>query len=358
MPELRRDPIVGRWVIISTERGKRPSDFGPTVSQKRSGFCPFCPGHEDKTPPEVYAIRTPGTQPDTPGWQVRVVSNKFPALQIEGELNRKAEGIYDKMNGIGAHEVIIESTDHDVELADLSPGEVARVFAACRERFLDLANDHRFRYIQLFKNHGEAAGASLEHSHLQLIATPIVPRRTVELLNGCLQHFQLKERCIVCDIIDQELTSERRVVTENQDFLVFEPFAARFPFETWVLPKFHQPSFESMTAAQIENFGAILREALQRINGTLNRPPYNFVLHTSPLNEWKEAHHFHWYVEIMPKLTKVAGFEWGTGFYINPTPPEEAADHLRNAALPPTVHEGTPSGGDSHSVGTGAHAAE
>lgn len=344
MPELRRDPIVGRWVIISTERGKRPSDFGPTQAMKRSGFCPFCPGNEEKTPPEVWALRDPESTPDTSGWSVRVVSNKFPALQIEGELNRRGEGIYDKMNGIGAHEVIIETTDHEAEFADLSAEQVARVFRACRERFVDLSKDKRFRYIQLFKNHGEAAGASLEHSHLQLIATPIVPRRMVELLNGCLQHFQLKERCIVCDIIDQERSSEQRVVTENDDFLAFEPFAARFPFETWVLPKFHQTSFEAMSEGQIEGFAALLRETLQRINATLNRPPYNFVLHTSPLNEWKEAHHFHWYVEIMPKLTKVAGFEWGTGFYINPTPPEEAAQHLRSAELPSPNGGSAPSG--------------
>ncbi len=343
MPELRRDPIVGRWVIISTERGKRPSDFGPTFQPKKSGFCPFCPGNEEKTPPEVYSIRQNGSLPNTPGWDVRVVSNKFPALQIEGELSRKAEGIYDKMSGIGAHEVIIETTEHELDLADLPTAQVATVIRACRERVKDLAKDRRFRYIQLFKNHGEAAGASLEHSHMQLIATPIVPRRTVELLNGFLQHFQLKERCILCDIVDQEMMTGRRVVSENHDFISFEPFAARFPFETWVLPKNHQASFEEMTDEAIDNFALSLQDTLQRINVTLNRPPFNFVLHTSPLNEWKEEHHFHWYVEIMPKLTKVAGFEWGTGFYINPTPPEEAAEHLRAAGaflIPPSAQNG------------------
>ncbi len=333
MPELRRDPIVGRWVIISTERGKRPSDFGSIQVSRKSGFCPFCPGNEEKTPPEVYALRPTGSAADTPGWSVRVVSNKFPALQIEGELHRRAEGIYDKMNGIGAHEVIIETTDHDSELADLPAEQVVRVMRACRQRIGDLSRDKRFRYIQIFKNHGEAAGASLEHSHMQLIATPIVPRRMVELMNGCAQHFQLKERCIVCDIVDQEIALGARIVSENESFVSFEPFAARFPFETWVLPKYHQTSFELMSDAEIERFAMLLRETLQRINATLNRPPFNFVLHTSPLNEWKEHQHFHWFVEIMPKLTKVAGFEWGTGFYINPTPPEEAALHLRSAQL-------------------------
>jgi len=175
MPELRKDPIVGRWVIISTERGRRPSDFGRTVAPKHAGFCPFCMGNELKTPPEVFAVRENGTLPDSPGWRVRVVSNKFPALQIEGDLNRKAEGIYDKMNGIGAHEVIIETPDHTASLSDLPSSHISAVLEAWRQRMVDLEKDTRFEYVSVFKNHGEAAGASLEHPHSQLIATPVVP---------------------------------------------------------------------------------------------------------------------------------------------------------------------------------------
>jgi len=345
MPELRKDPVVGRWVIISTERGKRPSDFGRFETPRREGFCPFCPGNESKTPPEVYADRDPGTPRDGPGWHVRVVSNKFPALQIEGELRRRGEGMYDKMNGVGAHEVIVETTQHELETSELPIEQLERVILALRERMSDLAKDKRFRYIQVFKNHGEAAGASLEHGHTQLIATPIIPRRVVEEIHGCTQHFEQKERCIFCDIVDQEMDTSTRIVCQNEDFIVLEPFAARFPFETWVLPRLHEPFFEMMPRSSVHTLALIFREMLVRMNIALNRPPYNYVLHTAPSNDWEQPHHYHWHIELMPKLTKVAGFEWGTGFYINPTPPEEAAAYLREVVLPPAPIQ-TPGGQD------------
>lgn len=335
MPELRRDPVVGRWVIISTERGKRPSDFEQPAQTPRTGFCPFCPGHEEKTPPEVYAVRDEGLAPNGAGWRVRVVSNKFPALQIEGDLQRRAEGIYDKMNGIGAHEVIIESPEHDRELSQNSIEQINMILCAYRARIVDLARDKRFRYIQLFKNHGEAAGASLEHSHTQLVATPIVPRRILEELEGCKQHFEMKERCIFCDIIAQELTVGKRVVAENADYISIAPFAPRFPFETWILPKMHQAHFEQSFQGNFYSLARIMKENLMRMNGALGNPPYNFVLHTSPCNDWRGPKHHHWHFEIMPKLTRIAGFEWGTGFYINPTPPEDSAAYLRDIQIPP-----------------------
>jgi UDPglucose--hexose-1-phosphate uridylyltransferase len=331
MPELRKDPVIGRWVIISTDRASRPTDFEHPPEKAVGGFCPFCPEHEGKTPPEVFAIRENGSEPDGPGWSVRVVPNKFPALQVEGELDRRAEGIYDKMNGIGAHEVIIESPEHEIELSRHSVEQIRLVLIAYRARMLDLAQDTRFRYIQLFKNHGQAAGASLEHSHTQLVATPIVPRRILEELKGCRQHYELKERCIFCDIVDQETALGTRVVTENAEYLSIAPFAPRFPFETWLLPKSHGTSFEHIADAELGSLAAILKETLMRINRVLDDPPYNFVIHTSPCNDWRGPKHYHWHVEIMPKLTSVAGFEWGTGLYINPTPPEEAAAYLRDA---------------------------
>ncbi|MBD3336999.1 MAG: galactose-1-phosphate uridylyltransferase [Candidatus Eisenbacteria bacterium] len=333
MPELRKDPVVGRWVIISTERGKRPSDFGRVLVTREAGFCPFCEGHEDKTPPEVYVERSPGTLPNTPGWLVRVVSNKFPALEIEGELAREGEGLYDKMSGVGAHEVIIESPRHNIELSQLPLDQVARVIRAIRARVLDLANDKRFRYIQVFKNHGDAAGASLEHPHCQLVATPIVPRRALDELDGCTQHFEMKERCIYCDVIHQEQSFRKRIIAESDRYIALAPFASRFPFETWVLPKTHAIYFEQGDGPDDLALAAMLKEVLTRLNVTLNLPPYNFVIHSGPVNEWRGPLHYHWHIEIMPKLTKVAGFEWGTGFYINPTPPEDAAAYLREVKL-------------------------
>ena len=328
MPELRKDPIHGRWVIISTERSRRPSDFMPEERKPVGGFCPLCEGNEDRTPPEIIAYRENGTPPNTPGWTLRVVPNKFPALRIEGDLNREGEGIYDKMNGIGAHEVVIETPRHSETLATMPLKGVEKVLTAYRDRIVDLRNDQRLRYVLVFKNHGVAAGASLEHSHSQLIALPIVPRRVAEEIEGAKNYFNYKDRCVFCDIIRQELQQKKRVILENKAFLSVAPFASRFPFETWILPKTHYPCYEKMEFALYGQVAQILSETLKRMNRVLNDPPYNYVLHTSSFSGL-ESEHYHWHVEIMPKLTKVAGFEWGTGFYINPTPPEEAAEYLR-----------------------------
>ena len=330
MPELRRDPIHGRWVIISTERGRRPSDFVTEERRPIGGFCPLCEGNEDKTPPEIIAFRENGTPPNTPGWTLRVVPNKFPALRIEGELNREGEGIYDKMNGIGAHEVVIETPLHYETIATLPLKAVKDVLWAYRERMTDLRRDQRFRYVLVFKNHGVAAGASLEHSHSQIIALPIVPRRVAEEMEGAQNYFHYKERCVFCDIIRQELQQKNRLIIENQAFLSIAPFASRFPFETWILPKTHYPVFEHMESPLYEQAAQILSETLHRLRQVLNDPPYNHIIHTSSFSDL-ENDQYHWHFEIMPKLTKLAGFEWGTGFYINPTPPEEAAQYLREA---------------------------
>jgi len=331
-PQLRKDPIIGRWVIISTDRGKRPSDWAVEQEKKMGGFCPFCPGNEDKTPPEVYAIRNFGTNPNTPGWKVRVVSNKFPALQIEGDLNRRGEGIFDMMNGIGAHEVIIETPDHLLNLADLTVDQIRDIFWAIRDRICDLKKDKRFQYILAFKNHGRAAGASLEHSHTQLIATPIIPKRVHEELLGVQKYYEYKERCIFCDIIRQELQVDRRIVLANKYFVAIEPFAARFPFETWLLPVNHFSRYEEISYEDTFEFAKMIKEILQRLNKTLSSPPYNFIIHTTPQQE-HEFYEYHWHIEVIPKLTKVAGFEWGSGFYINPTPPEDAARALKEINL-------------------------
>lgn len=330
MPELRRDPIHGGWVIISTERSRRPSDFAPEERKTVGGFCPLCEGNEDRTPPEVFAFRENGTPPDSPGWSLRVVPNKFPALRIEGELNREGEGMYDKMNGIGAHEVVIETPRHFETLATLPLKAVEHVLLAYRERIIDLRRDHRLRYVMVFKNYGVAAGASLEHSHSQIIALPIVPTRVREEIEGAKTYFEYKDRCVYCDILRQELRDRRRVVYENQGFVSLTPFASRFPFETWILPKLHQPSFELMDFSQFPLAAEALSDILQRLKEVLEDPPYNYILHTSSSPE-EDRDHYHWHFEIMPKLTKVAGFEWGTGFYINPTPPEDAAEYLREA---------------------------
>jgi len=333
LPELRKDIITGRWVIISTDRAHRPTDFlRQSVEIRGVANCPFCPGGEGKTPPEVLAYGRNGAPPNTSGWSVRVVPNRFPALGIEGTLDRQGEGIFDKMNGIGAHEVIIETPNHQQTLAGMDEHSVEEVLWAYRDRILDLKRDRRFRYILIFKNHGEAAGATIEHTHSQLIALPIVPKRVREEVDNSKKYYGEKERCIFCDILRQERDSGVRVIAENEDCISFSPYAPRFPFETWVLPKRHGSAFEDATPAIYQSCAALLRDVLRRLDVALERPAYNYVIHTSPVGE-ETNEHYHWHIEMMPRLTKVAGFEWGTDFYLNPTPPEEAARFLREAAV-------------------------
>ena len=319
-------------MIISNDRAKRPTDFVREPVKRKGAFCPFCPGNEDKTPAEVLAYRPNGVGPDNSGWTVRVVPNKFPALGIEGSLSRQAEGMFDKMNGIGAHEVIVETPEHDLTLADLPEKRIEDVLWAFRDRILDLKKDKRFKYILIFKNHGTAAGATLEHSHGQLIALPIVPKHVLEEMEGAKQYYIYKERCVFCDIVRQEIEAEVRVVDDNAHFLTVEPYAPRFPFETWILPKRHESAFEESSSQVYESLAKSLKNLLTRADQVLDMPAYNLVIHTSPVQEGP-LDYYHWHIEFMPRLTKTAGFEWGTGFYQNPTPPEEAAKYLREVKI-------------------------
>ncbi|MFZ5908029.1 MAG: galactose-1-phosphate uridylyltransferase [Nitrospirota bacterium] len=331
MSELRRDPISGRWVIISVERGKRPTDFVSPSQRKRGGFCPFCPGNEYTTPSEIIAFRQEETKPNTPGWTLRVMPNKFPALQIFGELRKTGVGMFDKMNGIGAHEVIVETPDHMLSLATMPLKAVEDALWAYSHRLADLRKDRRIKYVLIFKNEGDAAGASLEHSHTQLIALPIVPKLVLEETDLSKRYYDLKERCIFCDVINQELESRIRVVYENERYAALAPFAPRAPFETWILPKKHESVF-SPPDNSFALLADILQTVLKQIDRILDVPPYNFVLHTSPFSD-EINDYYHWHIEIVPKLTKIAGFEWGSGFYINPTPPEESAKFMREAKI-------------------------
>ncbi|MBI3592799.1 MAG: galactose-1-phosphate uridylyltransferase [Nitrospirae bacterium] len=332
MPELRKDPISGRWVIISIERGKRPSDFiSPSQKRRAGGFCPFCPGNEHTAPPEIIAFRPASTPPNSPGWTLRVVPNKFPALQIQGDLAKRGEGVFDRMNGVGAHEVIIETSDHQLSLATMPLKAVEDVLWAYYFRLNDLKKDMRLKYVLFFKNEGEVAGASLEHTHSQLIALPIVPKTVKEEMESAKKYYDNKERCIFCDIINQELSSDIRVIYENDNYVSISPFAPREPFETWILPKRHESNFHSPDKS-FSSLAEILQRTLKQLDKVLDTPPYNFIIHTSPFKE-EDNDYYHWHIEIVPKLTKRAGFEWGSGFYINPTPPEEATKFMREAKI-------------------------
>ncbi|MFC1512628.1 galactose-1-phosphate uridylyltransferase [bacterium] len=329
MPELRKDPVMGRWVIISTARGQRPFQYTKHKDISDEKTCPFCYGNEHMTPPEIAAYRKHGSEKNTKGWTVRVVPNRFPALQIEGELNKTGEGMYDKMNGIGAHEVIIETPQHNKDMGDLDNKSVQQILGMYKDRILDLKKDDRFEYVLIFKNKGFSAGASLSHIHSQLIALPIVPKRVNEELVGAKKYFDYKERCVFCDMINEERNFYKRVIVENDTFIAFCPFASRFPFEVWILPKEHVQYFYKITDKQSSDCADILRVVMYKIDKVLAVPPYNYIVHDSPFR-MDVSPYYHWHIEIIPKLTKVAGFEWGSGFYINPTHPEEAAAFLRD----------------------------
>jgi UDPglucose--hexose-1-phosphate uridylyltransferase len=328
MPELRKDPIVGRWVIIAPERAKRPIALKNEPMPAGATHCPFCEGGETSTPREILAYRDRASKANEKGWRVRVVPNQFPALQIEGELNKRGEGIYDKMNGIGAHEVIVECPFHEVSMANLPEANIREILWVYRDRLVDLKKDKRLVYGMIFKNVGLAAGASLEHSHSQLIVTPIVPVNVWEEMNGSLEFFDYRGRCIFCDMIYQELSAEKRIVVDTPNFICFAPFASRFPFEVWIVPKNHNSHYENIQKNELDELGTVLKTILMKLEIALDKPSYNYIIHTSPFDS-QSLPHYHWHMEIIPRMTRVAGFEWGTGFYINPVPPEDAAAYLR-----------------------------
>ena len=343
MPELRRGATNHRWVIVAPERDQRPSDFeqrGTELADQGPANCVFCAGNEDKTPAEVY--RSPTS--DGKGWNVRVVPNKFPALQPYDELGRESvEGIFDRMNGVGAHEVIIETPDHCSAIPDLPEEQVIRIVDTYIHRLKSLMENPWFRYVLLFKNHGKEAGASLLHPHSQIIATPIVPEEIRDSLNIAKSYYERKERCLFCDVMLAELKSGERIVEDRDGFVTWAPYDSRFPFELVIYPQQHSHDFTTMDASQRAGLARVLIRTTQRLKILLGDVPYNFVLKTTPNpisrpgkpGYWATLQYdYHWRIAVIPRLTRVAGFEWGTGFYINPMPPESSAEYLREVELP------------------------
>jgi UDPglucose--hexose-1-phosphate uridylyltransferase len=329
-PELRKDPVLGRWVIIAGERSRRPNPFRSYTTVVPGGdACPFCPGHESMTPREVLLYQGGSDAAGGDPWRVRVVPNLYPALRIEGDHDKRGEGLYDMMRGIGAHEIVIETPRHDEDPASFTRDQMGEVIQAWRERMIDLLRDTRFQYVLVFKNHGPAAGASLQHAHSQIIALPVTPGRIEMELSGTERYYGYRGRCIYCDMLQQELSDARRLVAQNADFVAFTPFASRFPFEVSILPRRHEAFFQAVTPELTKSLAEILIDVLRRYKLALKDPPYNYVLHTAPPG-FEHPERYHWQVEVLPKLTEVAGFEWGSGFFINPMPPEEAAQALRD----------------------------
>jgi UDPglucose--hexose-1-phosphate uridylyltransferase len=332
------------------ERGLRPSDFVKPVDETSGGgFCPFCQGNEHVTPPEVYALRIEDSPPNGPGWELRVVPSKFRALSMEGELNREAEGVFEKMNGFGVHEVVIETSQHDSGMADYPLGHMEEIIRAFLSRLIELEKDPRFRYVMIAKNHGGAAGATLAHSHSQLLAAPIIPPAVSTEMASAREYYCDKGRCLLCDVIEQELKADKRIVSQNDDFVTLAPFASQVPFELFIVPKKHQHAFAEITESETASLAWALKEALTRLKLTLKDPAYNLAFHIAPntnakppSGDWTTLEmDFHWHVEVIPRLIQSHGFERGMGFYVNFTPPEEAASYLQEAG-PPEVEGDAP----------------
>lgn len=332
MSQMRKDVFTGRWVIVAETDTIQPSSFRFKSFACDTRFCPFCESNEASTPPEVFAIRRPGSMTNGPGWLVRVVPNSQPQLRIEGELGRRGEGFHDLINGIGAHEIVAETPRHDRRLQDLDSPEICDVIRAFVSRICDLERDPRMRYVLVFKNQGEEAGAhTIFHSISQLMALPITPRNIKTKLVTARDYYRQKERCLYCDVLRQELKNQSRMVAENSDFAAFAPFASRFPFEVCILPKAHSSAFARITPSEIENLSRILRDVLRKLDKTLNGLPFNLSLQDRPFlrprkDYWETIEDdYHWHLEILPQVSRSTGFEWASGFFFNPVPPEIAA---------------------------------
>jgi UDPglucose--hexose-1-phosphate uridylyltransferase len=329
MSELRREPINRMWVVITTDHPKGPSDYlpfkPPYQSQPQERPCPFCPGNEWMTPSETFSLNGEGG-----GWSVRVVPNKSPFFHIEGDFDRKAEGMYDLMEAIGAHEILIESPRHHDHFATMDPQQIGNTILAFKERLVDLAKDGRFQQFLIIKNY---PGVFNRHPHSHIIAMPVIARRMDEEIWGALDYHERKERCIFCDILKEETASKKRVILETRHFLVFAPFASRYPFETWILPKSHSPDFHLISEEEIGDFSLALHSLFTRFSRLLSDPPYSIAFHTSPVGARLHRPQYHWHIETRLRIGLREGFEWGTGLFVNPTPPEDAARYLREIGM-------------------------
>jgi len=341
-PEFRRDPVCGRWAVIAPERSHRPKTLeGVEPRHRRNGErkpCPFCPGQEHDTPNEVLAYRAEGTQPDGPGWQLRVVPNKFPAVRADvGDLFHTDAGmVFLTSPGLGRAEVLIECPEHLPDPTQLSDAQFSAVFRAYRDRLVTLAEDPRMVHAGVFKNVGAEAGASLGHSHSQIIATPIVPGLIEMELAGASAFFSRTSQCVFCDIVRRELVDKDRIIAQSENFIVVTAFAPRFNYEFWVLPTQHASRYETISDTTCLELAHLMKRVLIALDTVLEEPAYNWFLHTAPLRS-HELPNYHWHIEVLPRTARPAGFEWGFGCFITTVSPEQSARELRTAFAMPNL---------------------
>lgn len=332
MTELRQNLITKDWVIIATERSRRPDEFANSTKAKITippyrSDCPFCPGNEHSTEAESFRLS------DANGWRVRAVANKYPALSSEGERIRKSEGIYRSLSGVGFHEVIIEHPRHDLTTALLDIEDVVNIIRVYRQRYIEIRHDPRIETIILFKNHGQAAGTSLEHPHSQLAATPIVPYQLRLRIQEAIRYFDETGECIFCRTLQDELAANERVIVATEHFVAFIPYAALSPFHIWIFPRRHASSFDEITEVEIYDLAKNLKTVLAKLYYGLNNPDYNYTIRSIPTGNERTSY-FHWYIAVVPRTSISAGFELGTGMFINTAVPEESAAFLRAVNIP------------------------
>jgi UDPglucose--hexose-1-phosphate uridylyltransferase len=328
MSELRLNRATKEWIIVATERAKRPNQFRAVRTAEEippyDPSCPFCPGNESQTPPEEYALRRKGSAKNRPGWRIRVVSNKFPALDPHKKFSKIAGRFFRTVSGAGKHEVIVETPRHDRSPATLSLKQVEEICSVYRTRYLALERDRRFKLVLIFRNHGITAGTSLKHPHSQMIAVPLVPASVRHLLEEAMKYYDDNGSCVFCDMMREELGSGRRIIMENERFVGFHPFASRGPFETWIVPKKHNACFGSASEKEVKSLAFAMRSVLKKMHDRLGNPDYNLIIRSAPIKD-REEDYYHWYVQILPRLTTPAGFELGSGIYINSSLPEKTA---------------------------------
>jgi len=327
MSELRYNFVSDEWVVLATDRAKRPKDFlkdtgPPKVLPEYKPDCPFCAGNETKTPLELFRIGSKDS------WKVRAVYNKFAALSSRGELIHHDSGIYRSCSGVGVHEVIIEHPAHNACLPLLQDAEVADIINVYQQRYCAVRKDKRFEAIIIFKNHGPSAGTSLEHPHSQLIATPVVPPQLNKRRDQSFKFYKNKKSCLLCRIIAEELKAKTRIIEEGKSFVSFIPYAALSPFHLWIIPKRHMGSFDLINQEEVLDLARTLKETLSKLYYGLADPDYNYTLHSLPLKKGEDDY-FHWYLSVIPRISQLAGFELGSGMFINTSVPEEGAAFLR-----------------------------
>ena len=314
--ELRKDPLFERWALIAEARGKRPTDFAVKHAgeKKQEGICYFCPGNEHLTPPEISRISEKGK------WVIRCFPNKFPAVSR------------DSPNAYGYHEVIAETDKHGASFSELSAGHIKKVLDMYASRLSALRRDREIKYVMIFKNEGEEGGASLSHSHTQVIALARVPPVIEDEIRAQKDYKRAHRKCALCELAKNEKTGPR-FIYENDEFVCFAPFASRFSFETWILPKKHLSCITQLSDKQKLALAHALKSSLGKLDKLLNKPPYNYLVHIAPEARGREYGNFHFHIEICPRFGKWAGFEFGSGIVINSMPPETAARALRETRV-------------------------